>query len=311
MNILLTGSSGTIGTRLFENLLKLGYSVVGVDRRENTWSTSLDEKTIKADLLNLNNLRKLPRDIDLIIHFAANALVYKLVEKPEMAFENMAMTANILEFARKNSTRKIIFSSSREVYGNLTEKESVREDEMRIENCESPYAASKISCEVFIHSYKRVYGIDPVILRFSNVYGMYDDSDRVVPLWIRQCLRNEELTVFGEKKALDFTYVDDAVDGVIRVLQRFDSVKGETFNIASGKSVKLTLVAENIKKLVGSKSKTVIKDIRPGEVWHFTANLSKAKRLLQYQPKTYINEGLSKAVQWYKSFYNMRTSQRK
>ncbi len=311
MNILLTGSSGTVGTRLFEKLLGSGYDVVGVDKRENAWDASLNEKTLKVDLLDSRNLGRLPRNLDLIIHFAANARVYELVKNPEMALENMVMTANILEFARKNNTRKVVFSSSREVYGNLTEKALIKEGNLRIENCESPYAASKISSEALIHSYQKVYGVESVILRFSNVYGMYDDSDRVVPLWIRQALENQDLVVFGENKTLDFTYIDDTVDGVARVLQRFENVKGETFNIASGKGVKLIDVAENIKKLLGSASKTVIKDNRPGEVWQFTADISKAEKLLQYEPRIGIDEGLIETVQWYRDFHGAKPSRRR
>jgi UDP-glucose 4-epimerase len=301
MTILLTGSSGTIGTRLFEKLIASGYDVVGVDRRENTWSGSLDKKTVRVDLLNPSNLRKLPRDADLMIHFAANARVYELVINPEMAFENITMTSNLLEFARKTKVKKIIFSSSREVYGNLTGRETVKEDDMRIANCESPYAASKISCEAMIQSYHRAYGVDFAVLRFSNVYGMYDNSDRVVPLWIGRASRKEDLVVFGENKILDFTYIDDTVEGVIRVLERFGSVKGETFNIASGKGTNLSLIASKIKKLVGSSSKIVIKDGRPGEVWKFTADISKAKTLLQYEPKTDIDDGLLSTVRWYEN----------
>lgn len=134
------------------------------------------------------------------------------------------------------------------MYGNLRNKEEIEESDMRIENCESPYAASKISSEALLHSYRKVYGLEFVILRFSNVYGMYDDSDRVIPLWIRQTLNRENLVVFGEGKSLDFTYIDDTVEGITRVIDRFENVAGQTFNIASGKGVKLSYVANMIKK---------------------------------------------------------------
>lgn len=306
MNILLTGSSGTIGTRLFEKLIAEGHNVTGVDKRENDWNATLSAKTIIADLIGLDNLEKLPQRIDLIIHFAANARVYELVKNPALAFENMVMTFNILEFARKNRIRRIIFSSSREVYGTVTNKEQIDENDMRIENCESPYAASKISCEALFHSYRKVFGVDFVIFRFSNVYGMYDKSDRVIPLWIRQTLNKEDLIVFGEHKSLDFTYVDDAVDGVCRAIGTFENIRGETFNVASGKGVKLGHVANLIKKLLGSRCKTIIEENRPGEVWKFTADISKAKKLLHYEPKVDIVEGLSRTVQWYKEYYRRR-----
>lgn len=297
--ILLTGSSGMIGTRVFEKLSSK-YNVVGVDKEKNKWFAQLNEKTIIANLLRNEDLGKLPKDIDLIIHLAANARVYELVKNPEKALDNVTITFNILEFARRNDIDRIIFASSREVYGNLNEKGGIAEDRVRIENSESPYSASKIAAEALIHVYRKLYGIDFVILRFSNLYGMYDDSDRVIPLWIRQALRNEDLTVFGKDKILDFTYIDDAIEGVIKIIERFDEVKGETFNIAFGKGIKLNYVANKIKELLLSGSKIIIKQNRPGEVWKFQADVSKADKLLYYKPKIGIVEGLVKTVEWYK-----------
>jgi UDP-glucose 4-epimerase len=302
MNILLTGSSGTIGTRLFEKLIGEGHRTTGVDKKKNDWNVSLNARTIIANLLNSGELEKLPKEIDLIVHLAANARVYELVKKPELALENMIMTSNILEFAREKKIPRIIFSSSREVYGNLTNKDQIEESDFKIDNCESPYAASKISSEAFLHSYRRVFGVDFIIMRFSNVYGMYDISDRVIPLWIRRSLDKENLIVFGEKKVLDFTYIDDTVDGVSKAIDRFDNIAGETFNLASGKGVSLSYVANMIRKLVGNGSKIIIKENRPGEVWRFTADISKAAKLLQYKPKIDIDTGLERTVQWYKEY---------
>lgn len=299
MNILLTGSSGTVGTKLFEELIRLNYNVTGADRVENKWNKSLNKKTIIADLLKKEELARLPKKIDLIVHFAANARVYELVKNPDMALENIITMYNVLEFARKNNIKKIIFSSSRETYGNLINNGSIAEDEVRVENCESPYSSSKICAETMIHSYNKVYGIDFVIVRFSNVYGMYDDSDRVIPLWIRQTLKNEDLTVFGEKKVLDFTYIEDTVAGVIKAIERFDAVKGETINIASGESTKLMYVAERIRALLNAKNKLKIKGNRLGEVWTFKADIKKAQKLLGYKPKTAIDAGLQKTLNWY------------
>lgn len=302
MRIMLTGSSGTIGTRLFEKLLQLNHDVIGVDRKENKWKKSLNKRTIKIDLLKQRDLIKLPTDIDLIIHLAANARVYELVTHPELALENIFTTFNVLEFARESKINKIIFSSSREIYGNSIDENLMAEDKVKIESCESPYSASKISAEALIHAYKKVYGVDFVIIRFSNVYGMYDDSDRVIPLWIRQALKNEDLVVYGGNKVLDFTYIDDAINGVMKIIERFDNIKAETFNIAYGKGVKLTYVANKIRELLGSESKIIIKENRLGEVWKFQADISKAEKLLDYEPKVGIDEGLVKTAEWYKKF---------
>jgi nucleoside-diphosphate-sugar epimerase len=298
--ILITGSSGTIGTRLGEKLLNLGYEIIGVDWKKNKWHKNLEKRTTHLDLRNKNLvLKKLPKKVDLIIHLAANARVYELVKNPDLAIDNMITIYNILEYARINKIKNIIFASSREVYGN-TKKAKHKEEDVKIENCESPYSVSKISGEALIHSYHKCFGINYVIIRFSNVYGMYDESDRVIPLFIRKAIKNENFVVFGKDKILDFTYIDDAVEGTIKIIQKFDKIKNNTFNIATGKGTKILFVAQLIKKFLNSKSRIIIKQNRPGEVIKYIADISKARRLLNYEPKTNIIEGIKKTINWYK-----------
>ena len=298
MRILITGSSGTIGTRLFE-YLSPQHEVVGTDVIQNKWNPELNAHSIRLDLRKSEALNSLPKDFDLVIHLAANARVYELVKDPQRALDNILINFNILEFLRKNSIGKIIFASSRETYGNIMGEKAITEDMVRLENCESPYSASKVTGEALIHAYSKVYGIDFVIVRFSNVYGMYDDSDRVIPLWLRQCLNNEDIIVYGKEKVLDFTYIDDAVTAVTRIVDRFNQVKGNTFNIASGKGVNLLSIARQIKELLKASSNIIEDDNRPGEVWKFEADISRARRLLDYEPRTGIEEGLEKTVAWY------------
>jgi len=300
VRILLTGSSGTIGTRLFETLLGK-HEMVGVDIRQNKWKSELNGRTVIADLRKSEELAKLPTDFDMVIHFAANARVYELVKDPQLALDNIIMTFNVLEYMRKNNISRVMFASSREAYGNIMDSEAISEEMVRVENCESPYAASKISGEAMVQSYSRVYGVRFVILRFSNVYGMYDDSDRVVPLWIRQCIKGEDLTVYGRDKSLDFTYIDDTIEGVVKAIDRFDEVKGSIFNLSYGDEVSLLSVAKLLKQLLHSNNGTIMKGSRLGEVWKFEANISKAKSLLGYKPKIAIEEGLGRTVKWYNS----------
>jgi UDP-glucose 4-epimerase len=298
--ILITGSSGTIGTRLGEKLLNLGYEIIGVDWKTNKWHKNLEKRTIHLDLRNKNLvLKKLPKKLDLIIHLAANARVYELVKNPDLARDNMITIYNILEYARINKIKNIIFASSREVYGN-TKKAKHKEEDVKIENCESPYSASKISGEALIRSYHKCFGINYVITRFSNVYGMYDESDRVIPLFIRKAIKNENIVVFGKDKILDFTYIDDAVEGVVKVIEVFNKVKNNIFNIATGKGTKILFVAQLIKKFLNSKSRIIIKQNRPGEVVKYIADILKAKKLLNYEPRTNIVEGIKKTIKWYK-----------
>ncbi|MBM3228052.1 NAD-dependent epimerase/dehydratase family protein [Candidatus Peribacteria bacterium] len=300
MKILVTGSSGTIGTRLCETLLQKGYEVIGADWVPNAWNPSVNALTHIIDLRDEEKLEaessKLKADV--IIHLAANARVYELVENPDRARDNFITLFNVLELARRNGTKKIFFAGSREGYGNI-KADQLTEDLVRVENCESPYTASKVGGEALVHAYTRCYGIDHVIIRFSNVYGAYDNSIRVVPLFIRQARKNETLKIFGKDKCLDFTYIDDAVDGVIKALEKFDAVKNDTYNLAFGEGNTIVKLAEMIIELTGSKSTIELGQSRTGEVVRYVADISKAKRAFGYNPKTPFAEGVKKAVEWY------------
>jgi len=296
--VLITGSSGTIGTRLFEKLLEKGYEVIGFDKSPNKWHGNLNKLTIVGNLLDKNHIKKIPTDIDLIIHLAANARVYDLVVEPDLALENIISTYNILEFARQKNINRIIFSSSRETYGNRKVIKS-KEKDVDINLCESPYAASKISDEVLIYSYSKCYRIDYIVLRFSNVYGMYDESNRFVPVMIRKMAKNENIEIFGKDKLLDFTYIDDCVDGIIKSVENFGKAKNNIFNIATGSGQKLIDVANFIKKNLKSKNKVAIKSSRKGEVVKYVADISKAKKMLAYKPKTSFQKAINLTINWY------------
>lgn len=300
--ILITGSSGTIGTRLFEKLLEQGYEVIGFDKKQNNWYSELSKRTIKGDLLQESDFKKIPKNIDLIIHLAANARVYNSVLNPILALENMIMTYHILEFARKQNILRFILSSSREIYGNREESIS-SEGEVNIQLSESPYSAMKIGAEALVYAYKKCFGIRNIILRFSNVYGRYDISDRFVPLMIKKMRKDQDVFIYGKEKVLDFTYLDDCVKGIIKSVILFSKAQNNTLNIASGEGYTLVEVAQLIKELLGSKSRIHIKANRKGEVVQFIADLSKAKILLGYEPRYSIQKGLEASVEWYSNYY--------
>lgn len=299
MKILVTGSSGTIGTRLCETLLQRSYDVRGVDWVKNKWRPEIDAITTQTDLRDSDAVMKMEfADVDTIVHLAANARVYDLVEDPMRARDNMVTAFNVLEFARQKGIRRVLFASSRECYGNLPARR-FKEELARIENCESPYTASKIAGEALVQSYTRCYGIDHVIFRFSNVYGMYDDSNRVVPLFIRKMRANESITVFGAEKCLDFTYIDDTVEGIINAVLKFDAAKNQTINLAFGQGTYLTDLAKSLKRLLKSTSEISIGESRIGEVVRYVADITRAKTILGYEPKVSFRDGIQKSVEWY------------
>jgi UDP-glucose 4-epimerase len=296
-SVLVTGSSGTVGTALSESLLDEGYEVTGVDVAPNRWSDRVDDRTVVADVGSTDDLAQLPTDIDLVVHLAANARVHKLVKNPVMAKENFNTTFNVLEYARDIGA-DFVFSSSREVYGNKG-KIVYDETDTYVDECESPYTASKIGGEALVKSYAKCYSMDTVILRFSNVYGKYDVSDRVVPLFIAQAEDGRDLTVFGEDKILDFTYIDDCIAGVTRVIDKFNKSAGTTFNIASGRGSSLLELAETVVEKTGANVSVHTEPNRTGEVSRYVADISKAQKLLGYEPRYAFDEGVERTVGWY------------
>lgn len=296
--ILVTGSSGTIGTALVEELLAAGYEVHGVDSNPNRWSDEVNELTEQHDLREAVSFDEGLGDVDTVVHLAAHARVHELVKNPDRARENFEMTYNVLEFARKEGVENVILGSSREVYGNKS-KIIYDEEDTYIDECESPYTASKIGSEAMLKSYQNCYGLRSCNLRFSNVYGKYDASDRVVPLFITQVDDGRDLVVYGEEKILDFTYIDDCVDGIMKVITQFGKAKNETFNIASGTGRSIVELAEYINDAMGGRSEVQVEPARAGEVHKYVADISKAKAVLGYDPSYSFHEGLEETINWY------------
>jgi UDP-glucose 4-epimerase len=244
--------------------------------------------------------------IDLIVHLAAHAKVFELVREPSRALQNVDMTFKVAESARIAEI-PIIFASSREVYGDIHRH-------MTDESCadfvvaESPYSASKIAGEAFIYSYAQCYKLPYIVFRFSNVYGRYDNDlermERVTPLFIQKISQGLPIVIHGKEKVLDFTYVDDCVEGICLGINKLLSkeVMNQTINLACGEGNSLIELANLISKTVGVTPDITYTPTQPGEVTRYIANISKAKELLQYNPKTPLHEGIPKAVAWVREF---------
>ncbi|MBM7844305.1 MULTISPECIES: NAD-dependent epimerase/dehydratase family protein [Herpetosiphon] len=307
MLVLITGSSGQIGTNLALRLLADGHEVFGVDQRVNTWT--------KAFEYVIQDLGAPYRDFeggiggvpypkpDVVVHLAANAKVHELVTYPHRALENVMTTYNVLEYCRHQQV-PIIFSSSREVYGDI-HRYLTEEAQADFVYTESPYSASKISGEAFIYSYARCYNLPYLVFRFSNVYGRYDNDiermERVIPLFIRRIRDGQPVTVFGREKTLDFTYVDDCVDGIVRGIERIVSgqVANQTFNLAYGEGNTLVRMAELIAEALQIEATINVQPSKlAGEVTYYVANIGRARQLLGYTPQVALAEGLRRAVAW-------------
>jgi len=311
MRILITGSSGQIGTNLGLALLAHGHTVFGVDRRQNTWTDAFP--TLLQDL-------GMPyRDfaggiggtaypaVDVVVHLAANAKVHELVEHPHRALENINSTFNVLEYCRAQRL-PVVFASSREVYGDI-HRYLTDEQTADFAYTESPYSASKIAGESLVYSYARCYGLAYIVFRFSNVYGRYDNDiermERVIPLFIRELHAGRPVTVYGREKKLDFTHVDDCVAGILRGIDALAHrrITAATINLAYGVGSTLVQMAQYVAAAVGNAHPDIRieESKRVGEVSYYIADLRRAKELLGYTPTIDLATGIGQAVSWQQS----------
>src|SRR5689334_18286041 len=312
MRVLITGSSGQIGTNLGLRLQRDGHEVYGVDKRLNPWTDAFP--TLLQDLAGhypafvggIGGV-EYPR-ADAVVHLAAHAKVHQLVREPHRALENAIMTFNVLEYTRGVGL-PMVFSSTREVYGDVHRFEEYAEEAADFAYTESPYSASKITSEAFIYSYARCYGLDYLVFRFSNVYGRYDNDlwrmERVLPLFMHQLSRGEPITIFGgDEKVLDFTFIDDCVDGIARgVYSLVDGrVANKTINLAYGQGNTLVRAAELIASELDVEPNITMAPSLLGEVTHYVADVSKARELLGWEPETALAAGIPRSVAWFKEW---------
>ena len=313
MRILITGSSGQIGTNLALYLIEQGHSVFGIDIRSNTWTNEFP--TLLQDIgIPYHHFQtgighvEYPENPDLVVHFAAHAKVHELVEQPDRALNNITMTFNVLEFCRHHNL-PLIFSSTREVYGDIHHY-ITEESHADFAFTESPYSASKIASEALVYSYARCYDLRFLVFRFSNVYGRYDSDlermERVIPLFIKQIGNKQPITIYGEDKLLDFTYVDDCIAGVAQGIDLL--IKGKdinhTINLAYGQGNSLISMAQYVGEALEITPEIIIKPTRKGEVTRYIANIGKARAILDYHPETPLQEGIEKAVAWNLNWQN-------
>jgi UDP-glucose 4-epimerase len=307
MRVVITGASGLIGTNLALRLLDDGHEVFGVDKDPNPWT---DRVPVRVE--DLRSTAGEPGaawgEADVVVHLAARAKVHESVEQPANALENYTITHRVLEYCRRRQT-PIVFGSSRETYGEQ-ERMPVPEDAVRIEGAASPYAAAKLADEALIRAYNRCYGVPFLIIRFSNVYGRYDDlgrNGRYIPLLCDRLPRGETVTIYGPDKTFDFTYIDDAIDGVWRALDRLvrgpDGVAGQAINLGTGQGTTLLEAAQLVAAAAGVEPRLEFAPMRSGEISRYVADLTRARRLLGYAPRYDARRGIAAAYAWWRAWY--------
>jgi UDP-glucose 4-epimerase len=296
--VLITGGAGFIGSHLAERLVKEGYKVILLDNllRGNMGNLSRILKAVqfvKGDVRNYELMDGIIREADFVIHLAALSRVMPSIENPQLCFENNVKGTEIVARLCSKYNRKLIFSSSREVYGTA---KYLPVDESHPLNPENPYGASKVAAEDIIRAYSKCYGLSYIILRLTNVYGPRD-FDRVIPTFIEKSAKNENLIVYGEEKLIDFIYISDVVEAFIKALNTNETAL--TLNIGSGVGTKILELAKLIRDMVGSRGEIIIKKARKGEVERFVSDIKKAREVLRWGPKITLKDGIKELLNFH------------
>ncbi len=312
---LITGGAGFIGSHLADNLLKEGSKIIVIDNFCDFYSPDLKEKNVKENLNNSNyQLYRIDiRDynavnsvfesnkIDCVIHLAAMAGVRPSIENPTLYQEvNCLGTQNILECMKKHKVNKLVMASSSSVYGNC--KEVPFKETFVVDYAISPYAATKKANEVMTHVYHALDGMNVIMLRFFTVFGPRQRPDLAINKFTRLMLNDEEIPMFGDgSTSRDYTFVGDIVDGIkrsIHYVEENDNVY-EIINLGNSNPVSLKDMINTIGEVLKKEPKILELPMQPGDVERTYADITKAKKLLGYNPKTTFKEGIEGFVKWY------------
>ena len=304
--VLVTGGNGAIGCNLVKKLLTFGTNVTILDDFSQSSIHNLSNhknlKIIKGDLLNSKILKKtFSGNFDVVFHLAARFANEMSVHDPvEDLRVNIEGTLKILLESAKKNVNRFVYASSSSLYGQTN---LITKNESLFPKPTTPYAVSKLSGEFYCNAIYELYGMDYSIVRLSNSYGPYDPPGRyrnVIPNFVQNAMKNKNIVITGTgNETRDFTFVDDVVNGIILAAKK-PKARNEIFNLGTGKETKISTVAHMILKNTNSKSKIIFKPKRKFD--HITRrkmDISKAKKLLGYSPKTNIKDGIFKTCEWF------------
>ncbi|MHA1925321.1 MAG: NAD-dependent epimerase/dehydratase family protein [Candidatus Thorarchaeota archaeon] len=307
---LVTGCAGFIGSNLVDHLLDRAYSVIGLDNfrtgiEANLKSASQNTRfqLIKGDILE-ENLADFESSIDVIYHLAAVASVKLSIEQPLLVHHNnTTATLKVLELARINQVPRVVFSSSAAVYGKPSKLPVTEETPV---HPLSPYGASKLAAEMYLHAYQHTHGIETVILRYFNIYGprqAFSEYSGFISIFINQALQGMPVTIDGDgKQTRSLLYIDD----IVEVTRRAGEVKkaaGEILNISGDKAISVLEVAERVLAITPESNSSIVHgDPRVGDVRESIGSGHRVKEILGFTPKVTLAEGLERTVDWYRDY---------
>jgi UDP-glucuronate 4-epimerase len=311
--ILVTGGAGFIGSHVIERLLAEGSRVVGLDNFDSFYDPAVKRanlasalkhsnfRLIEGDIRDESTLAGLFREerIEAVFHAAARAGVRPSIQDPVLYYDvNVHGTTRLLEAARSAEVKNFVFASSSSVYGVANRTPFLEEDPADFPI--SPYAATKRAGELLCYTYHHLYGLPVTCLRFFTVYGPRQRPEMAIHKFTRLIDAGRPVPVFGDGSSRrDFTYISDAVQGVVRALATPQPY--EILNIGESQTTQIRDLVAKIETALGKKAQIQVMPLQAGDVPLTFADVSKAKRLLGYEPRTSIEEGLKKFVEWYRN----------
>ena len=312
--ILVTGGAGFIGSHLCERLLEEGHSVICLDNFDSYYDPNLKIRNVEeisnkypgpftmvtGDIRNRDHLAELFKRnrIDAVFHLAARAGVRPSIVDPLLYEDvNLRGTITLLEVCKEFGMKNFIFASSSSVYGE-NQRVPFSEKDLDIQPI-SPYGATKRAGELLCYSYHHLYGINIACLRIFTAYGPRQRPEMAIHKFTSLMDQEKEIPMYGDGSSKrDYTYIDDLIDGMMAVLQRHKGF--EIYNLGESRTTSLKELIRMIEGCLGKKAKIKAVEPQPGDVSITYADITKAKRLLNYQPKIEMEEGIKKFVEWYK-----------
>lgn len=321
MKYLVTGAAGFIGMYVTKALLDKGHEVVGLDNLNDYYDPALKNYRL-AQLTPFSNFRFLQLDLadreamaelfesekfQRVIHLAAQAGVRYSIENPFAYVDsNVVGMMTILEGCRHNAVEHLVYASSSSVYG-MNEKVPFSETD-QVDNPVSLYAATKKANELMAHSYSKLYGIPTTGLRFFTVYGPAGRPDMAPWLFTEAILKGEPIKVFNHGKMMrDFTFIDDIVEGVVRIQDVIPTtdIPYSLFNIGNNEPIELARFIRAIESACGTVAETVMLPMQPGDVERTYADTQRLEDIVGYKPATEIEQGIAGFVEWYREWRNL------
>ena len=307
---LVTGGAGFIGSNLCEAILNLGYRVRCLDDLSTGKEANVEPflnnphfEFIKGDIKDLDICIKACEGVDYVLHQAAWGSVPRSIEMPLVyCANNIVGTLNMMEAARKTGVKKFVYASSSSVYG---DEPTLPKVEGREGNLLSPYALTKQCDEEWGKQYTMHYGLPTIGLRYFNVFGRRQDPDgayaAVIPKFIKQLLAGERPTINGDgQQSRDFTYIENVIEANLKACLAPENADGQAFNIAYGDREYLNDIYHGLTKALGLDIEPIYGPDRRGDIKHSNADISKARKLLGYDPDWSFQRGIDAAIDWYR-----------